>query len=75
MLLKNVGEFEAAILSHVKNLPNVLKTNLSNYLPQWILAAVGGSFYSVFSFTFDKTDKAIFIGLILSYRIFVINPP
>jgi hypothetical protein len=30
-------------VAHGKNLPNILKANLSNHLPQWILAAVSVS--------------------------------
>jgi hypothetical protein len=53
-----VGEFEAASSSHVKNNANILKINLSNHLPQWILAAVGCS-YSLNIFSSDNLSKPL----------------
>jgi len=40
LLLKNDGEFEAAILSHVKTIANILIKNLSTHQSRWVLAAV-----------------------------------
>jgi len=43
LLLKNGGEFEAAILSLVKTVTKIIIKNLSTPQPRWILAAVGNS--------------------------------
>jgi len=40
LLLKNGGEFEAAILFHVKTIANILNKNLSAHQPRRVLAAV-----------------------------------